>query len=96
MPLGVSNVASLFVKMRRHKTKAKAHHIDSSSGDAPLTHPALAADGAVSARRVPLTPEDVTFVCRDGVDAPKLLRAVRGALFQRALDVGANVLIDER
>ena len=67
MPLGVSNVASLFVKMRRHKTKAKAHHIDSSSGDVPLTHPALAADGAVSARRVPLTPEDATLDLGRGV-----------------------------
>ena len=96
MPLRMSDVASFIVKMRRHKARAKAHHIDSASGDAPLTHAPLNAEGAVSARRCPLVPEDVTFVCRDGVDAPKLLRAVRGALFQRALDVGANVLVDER
>ena len=96
MPLGVSNVANLLVKMRRAsgraKAKAKAHHIDSASGDGPRTHPGLPADG----RRVPLVPEDVTFVCRDGVDAAKLLRGVRAVLFQRALDVGANVLVDER
>ncbi|KAI0738964.1 hypothetical protein C8Q80DRAFT_1113235 [Daedaleopsis nitida] len=95
MPLRVANVANLLVKMRRHRSKAKEHHIESSSGDAPQTHPSLAEDNAVSARKVPLE-ESQTFVCRDGVDAAKLLRAVRGALFQKALDVGANVLVDEQ
>ncbi|KAI0366853.1 hypothetical protein BV20DRAFT_971381 [Pilatotrama ljubarskyi] len=93
MPLSVSNVANLFVKMRRHRSKAKAHHIESSSGDEPQTHPAL--QGAVSAEKIPLELHE-TFVCRDGVDTAKLLRAVRGALYQKALTYGANVLVDEQ
>ena len=95
IPLGVPKVANLLVKMRQHRTKAKAHHIESSSGPEPLTHPALRDDGAVSPRKVPLE-ENATFVCRDGVDAAKLIRAVRGSLYQKALDVGANVLVDEQ
>ncbi|KAI0356065.1 hypothetical protein OH77DRAFT_1424375 [Trametes cingulata] len=95
MPLSVSNVANLFVKMRRHRSKAKSHHIESSSGDAPQTHPALQAEGAVSAERIHLEQSE-TFVCRDGVDTAKLLRAVRGALYQKALTYGANVLVDEQ
>ncbi|KAJ2993284.1 hypothetical protein NUW54_g7749 [Trametes sanguinea] len=93
MPLSVSNVANLFVKMRRHRAKAKAHHIESASGDAPQTHPSL--EGAASTERIPLEKNE-TFVCRDGVDATKLLRAVRGALYEKAQTVGANVLVDER
>ncbi|EJF56233.1 hypothetical protein BD309DRAFT_874327 [Dichomitus squalens] len=95
IPLGVPKVAKLLVKMRRHRSKAKAHHIESSSGPAPLTHPALRGDGAVSPQRVPLE-ENVTFVCRDGVDVAKLLRAARASLYQKAVEVGANVLVDEQ
>ncbi|RDX44419.1 hypothetical protein K466DRAFT_556178 [Polyporus arcularius HHB13444] len=95
MPLGVSNVANLLVKMRRHRKKAKEHHIESSSADGPLTHPSLTGENVVSARKVPLE-EHQTFICRDGVDTAKLVRAVRGSLYQKALDVGANVLVDEQ
>ncbi|KAI0716534.1 hypothetical protein C8Q76DRAFT_767611 [Earliella scabrosa] len=95
MPLRVSSVANIFVKMRRHRGKAKEHHVESSSGAEPLTHPSLTGKDVVSARKVPLE-EHETFVCRDGVDAAKLLRAVRGMLYQKALDVGANVLVDEQ
>ncbi|KAI0760238.1 hypothetical protein C8Q74DRAFT_1208509, partial [Fomes fomentarius] len=95
MPLRISNVANILVKMRRHRGKAKEHHIESSSGDKPLTHPSLAGENAVSAQKLPLE-ESQTFVCRDGVDVAKLLRAVRGVLYQKALDVGANVLVDEQ
>ncbi|KAI0676444.1 hypothetical protein C8Q78DRAFT_962357 [Trametes maxima] len=93
MPLGVYQVANLFVKMRQHRAKAKSHHIESSSGDEPQTHPTL--QGAVSIGRIPLEQHE-TFVCRDGVDATKLLRAVRGALLQKAETYGANVLVDEQ
>ena len=95
IPLGVPKVANLLVKMRRHRSKAKAHHIESSSGPEPLTHPSLRGDGAVSPQRVPLE-ENVTFVCRDGVDVAKLLRAARAALYKKAVEIGANVLVDER
>ncbi|KAI0822984.1 hypothetical protein BC628DRAFT_1326089 [Trametes gibbosa] len=93
MPLSMSNVANIFVKMRRNRSKAKSHHIDSSSGDEPQTHPAL--QGAVSLEKIPLEQRE-TFVCRDGVDATKLVRVVRGALYQKAQTYGANVLVDER
>lgn len=95
IPLGVPRVASLLVKMRRHRAKAKSHHIESASGPEPLTHPALRDEDAVSPRKVPLG-EDTTFVCRDGVDVAKLLRAVRGSLYQKAVEIGANVLVDEQ
>ncbi|EIW55160.1 uncharacterized protein TRAVEDRAFT_130298 [Trametes versicolor FP-101664 SS1] len=95
MPLSVSNVANLFVRMRRHRSKAKAHHIESTSGDAPQTHTAL--HGVVSAETEKIHLEqDETFICRDGVDTTKLLRAVRGALYQKAQTYGANVLVDEQ
>ncbi|PIL23436.1 hypothetical protein GSI_14747 [Ganoderma sinense ZZ0214-1] len=95
IPLGVPRVANLLVKMRRHRAKAKSHHIESASGPEPLTHPALRDEDAVSPRKVPLD-EDTTFVCRDGVDVAKLLRAVRASLYQKAVDIGANVLVDEQ
>ncbi|OJT14029.1 hypothetical protein TRAPUB_9419 [Trametes pubescens] len=95
MPLSVSNVANLFVRMRRHRSKAKAHHIESTSGDAPQTHTAL--QGVISAETEKIHLEqDETFICRDGVDTTKLLRAVRGALYQKAQTYGANVLVDEQ
>lgn len=95
MPLSVSNVANLFIRMRRHRSKAKAHHIESTSGDAPQTHTAL--HGVVSAETEKIHLEqDETFICRDGVDTTKLLRAVRGALYQKAQTYGANVLVDEQ
>jgi len=94
MPLSISDVASIFVKMRRLKEKAQSRRIESSSGD-PQTHPALSVDGAVSERKVPLVQEDV-FVCRDAVDVVKLLRAVRATLYENARTLGANVLVDEK
>jgi hypothetical protein len=36
------------------------------------------------------------FFCRDAVDVPKLLRGSRASLFERAENIGANVLVDER
>ncbi|KAM5534018.1 hypothetical protein V8D89_012341 [Ganoderma adspersum] len=83
-PVGVPRVASLL-----------SHHTESASGPEPLTHPALRDEDAVSPRKVPLG-EDTTFVCCDGVDVAKLLRAVRGSLHQKALEIGANVLVDEQ
>ncbi|KAH9855367.1 hypothetical protein C2E23DRAFT_866945 [Lenzites betulinus] len=92
MPLSVSSVANIFVRMRRQRSKDKSHHIASSSGDEPQTHPAL--QGAVSPEKIHLEQRE-SFVCRDGVDATKLVRAVRGALYQKAQTYGANVLVDE-
>lgn len=95
MPLKMADVANLFVRLRRAQARAAAQHIDSTSGDWPLTHAALADDVAMSPRKVPLVQED-TFVCKDGVDVAKLLRLARAALYEEAQVIGANVLVDEQ
>lgn len=94
MPLRVADVASIFVKMRGLQDRSKYQLIESSSG-AAQTHPTMAGDGVVSARKVPIVQED-TFECRDAVDVPRLLRAVRASLYETAQALGANVLVDEQ
>ena len=94
MPLKLSNVANMFVKMRRTGSKQKDHHIESSSGG-PRTDPSLTGDGVISEKRISLT-EKERFVCRDGVDVVKLLKAVRTYLYEKAESRGANVLVEEQ
>lgn len=89
----MSDVANIFIKMRRTKDR-KSHHIDSSSGE-PQTHPSLAGDGATSAQKVEIELVD-DFICADAVDVVKLLRASRAKLFARATLWNANVLVNER
>ncbi|KAI0947893.1 hypothetical protein AcW1_009536 [Taiwanofungus camphoratus] len=93
MPLKMSDVANIFIRMRRHSLRAKEHHIESCSVF-PQTHPSLSGEGTVSVRRVPIVQED-DFVCRDGVDAVKLLRLSRASLYEKARTIGASVLVDE-
>ncbi|EIN08359.1 hypothetical protein PUNSTDRAFT_68484 [Punctularia strigosozonata HHB-11173 SS5] len=84
--------------MRRLQGRAqarKSHHIVSSSGDAPQTHPSLAGEGVTSAKKVGLRYRDV-FVCANAVDPAKLLRATRDRLLEMAESIGANALVDER
>lgn len=88
------HIANLLVKIRRTRTKAKSHHIQSNSGDQPITHPSLTGEGAVSVRQVPLYTEE-RYVCKDGVDVVKLLRTTRAALMERAEAIGGNALINE-
>jgi hypothetical protein len=92
IPLTISTVANAFVKLRRSTSKAES--IDSTSGE-PQTHPLLQGEGATSKRKVPLVQCDL-FFCRDAVDVPKLLRGSRASLLERAENIGANVLVDER
>ncbi|KAI0074445.1 hypothetical protein K474DRAFT_1685720 [Panus rudis PR-1116 ss-1] len=104
------HVANILVKMRRHSRRsspistppltpprsAKAHHIESSSGPEPQTHPSLRGDNAgVSVRKVPLI-QEARYVCADAVDVVKLVRAVRAELYEKAEAIGANVLVDEQ
>ncbi|KAH8103064.1 hypothetical protein BXZ70DRAFT_905712 [Cristinia sonorae] len=84
------DVANIFIRLNRVKAKATALH--STSGDQPLTHPSIQ---EVSERKVPLAIEE-RFVCRDGVDAAKLLRAVRSSVYEKAESIGASVLVDEQ
>ncbi|EIW78542.1 hypothetical protein CONPUDRAFT_60488 [Coniophora puteana RWD-64-598 SS2] len=90
--------------MSSEKGKEKAHspssaqHLSLSSG-APQTHPCFAHDVDLTSamqpqRRVPLVHGD-TFVCTGGVDVPRLLRASRASLLDKASLLGANVLVDE-
>lgn len=88
---GVGGVANLFLKMRQTQGRAKAHHIESNSGP-PRSHPGITSAGGVSK---PLSVTE-TFVCKDGVTVPHLLRATRGVLFEEAESVGANALINEQ
>lgn len=126
-------------------SKPKSHHIESSSGPTPLTHPVLEPTSATSSvfsngtatttttstsassprspdsaiqtantdsptgsdaasqtlsqrstqtRKARLEVDDL-FVCTDGVDVVKLLRASRTSLLQSAAMIKANALIDE-
>ncbi|KAI5116642.1 hypothetical protein M0805_000402 [Coniferiporia weirii] len=91
------HVANIFVKLRRVQKKVKAHHIESTSGPEPITHPSLlTADDAEGThkRRARLEVQDV-FTCADAVDVPRLLRASRASLLDRASLFHANVLVDE-
>lgn len=91
MPLKVADVANILVKIRRTQSKTV---VQCDSGELPLTHPTFQA-GALSPKQVPLAQEE-GFVCKDGVDVVKLLRAVRGSLYERAQLLGANVLVQEQ
>ncbi|KAF7977336.1 hypothetical protein HWV62_4121 [Athelia sp. TMB] len=90
----LSDVASLFVKMRHLKERSKAHHIVSSSGDRPQTHAALQGAGT-TAEQIDMELNDV-YNCSGAVDTPKLLRASRAKLMQQAKYLNGNVLLDEQ
>nr|GAT42529.1 predicted protein [Mycena chlorophos] len=93
-PLGIANVANIFVRMRRasESAKSKSWHIQSSSGSEPQSHPAVL-EGA-SEEREPVEHRDV-FICADAVNVGQLLRATRNALMEDAESMGANALVDE-
>lgn len=79
--------------MRRIKEQVKAHHVESTSGDSPQSHPGLAE--AASPKKEPLELTEV-FVCIGGVNLTTLLRATRGALMETAEALGANALVEEQ
>ena len=91
------HVAKLFVKLRRMQKKAKAHHIISSSGTDHITHPSLLDDNGELDVMMKLARLEIQedYVCVDGVDVAKLLRASRAALLEHASPLHANTLIDE-
>jgi hypothetical protein len=93
--LSFSGIARLFLSVRRARQRAKADNIVSSSGDAPATSAALQGADAPVARKVAVTTR-AAFLCAGGVDAPKLIRVTRETLLARALQIGANALVDER
>lgn len=80
--------------MRRAKEQAKALNIRCSSGE-PQTATSLQAEGAINSKKVQIKHHDLFFV-KDGVDVPKLLRGTRATLYDAALYIGGNVLVDEQ
>ncbi|KAH8106509.1 hypothetical protein DFH11DRAFT_1518148 [Phellopilus nigrolimitatus] len=93
--LSFPHVANIFVKLRRVQKKVKAHHIDSTSGAEPVTHASLDADADSLKKRARLDVQNV-FMCADAVDVPKLLRASRASLLDRASLFQANTLVEEQ
>ncbi|KAF5345906.1 hypothetical protein D9758_011411 [Tetrapyrgos nigripes] len=97
VPVGVADVANLFVKMRRSSDRAKnakSNHIISSSGDTPLSHPGV--QEAVQSRRRERLEAHEVFYCIGAVNVPTLLRVVRGSLIETTEMLGGNVLLDEQ
>ncbi|KAG6377616.1 hypothetical protein JVT61DRAFT_15434 [Boletus reticuloceps] len=88
--LTVSTVANAFIKFRRARHDA----LDFASG-LPITHPTLCGEDATCRRRVPLEHAD-RYVCKGAVDVTKLLRGSRASLLEKAVLIGANVLVEER
>jgi hypothetical protein len=84
----ISDVANIILM----RDQTKAHHIESCSGD-PQTCPSL--EGATVEKKVPMTHSDL-FICSGAVDVVKLLRGSRICLFDKALSIGGNVLVDEQ
>lgn len=94
MPLTLPSVASVFVKLQRAKDRAKTDTLDFCSGD-PQTHPCLFGEGTTPRNRVSLVHSDL-FTCKGAVDVPKLLRASRASLLEKAEYLGGNILVEER
>lgn len=94
--LSIANVANIFIKMRRasDQVKTKPWHIDSSSGEAPQSHPGVL-EAAMSDQRKALN-HKATFICSGAVNVGHLLRLSRKQLVEIAEEIGANALVDER
>lgn len=91
MSLNVGSVADMFLKLRHAQDRAKAHHIESSSGP-PQSHQTVAENASGKAGPYVLRE---TFVCTDAVNMLTLLGATRDALLRYAMSLGANSLVDE-
>ncbi|TDL18749.1 hypothetical protein BD410DRAFT_728104 [Rickenella mellea] len=92
--LRFAHIADLFVKLRRLQNNARqANDLESTSGPEPVTHAELKDDSSVK-KHARLELEEV-FMCANGVDVVKLLRASRGTLLDAAKLLRSNVLVDE-
>lgn len=92
MTLTISGVANIFLRMRHHQERVKAHHIESSSGS-PQSHPTIAENASGKTGPFELTE---TFVCSDAVNMNTLLGATRDSLVRYAMTLGSNTLVDEQ
>ncbi|KAG5638295.1 hypothetical protein H0H81_000820 [Sphagnurus paluster] len=92
LPLGVSSVANMFLKIRNVQDRSKSHHLESSSGP-PQTHPMVTEHASGKSGPFEL---NETFVCTDAVNMHVLLGATRDRLLRYAKSLGANCLVDEQ
>lgn len=101
MPLSIHNISNIFLSLQKQRNRAsdcppfdrKDHHIQSSSGDEPLTHPDLTSQAVIT--NGPHLSTDELFICADGVDVPRLLKVTRSTLYDKAQTLGGNALINE-
>ncbi|KZS96145.1 hypothetical protein SISNIDRAFT_338966 [Sistotremastrum niveocremeum HHB9708] len=97
MPLSFATVATVVARISTHSKSAHSDHtthLCCSSGEAPITHEALAADHP-RIKQCTLSHEEL-FVCDGGVDLRKLLRAARNLLYDQTVKLGGNSLVEER
>ncbi|KAJ6487913.1 hypothetical protein C8R45DRAFT_994876 [Mycena sanguinolenta] len=93
-PLGIANVANIFIRMRRASDQVKPRNIESSSGEDPQSHPDVL-EGVTGPARKPLSHTDI-FICDGAVNVVQLLRFTRSSLMELAELIGANALVDEK
>ena len=84
--------ASFSSSSRPGSPKQKHHHLESSSGQIPLSHSGLAEHACQ--RRESIERID-TYHCSGGVNVPVLLRSTRSELMDIASILGANALVEE-
>ncbi|KAK2461277.1 hypothetical protein APHAL10511_006804 [Amanita phalloides] len=74
-------------------SRQKSHHIKSSSGENPVSHPFIAEHACERREFIERTD---TYHCTGGVNVPALLRTTRTDLIDIASVLGANALVDEQ
>ncbi|KAF8155751.1 hypothetical protein B0H34DRAFT_675888 [Crassisporium funariophilum] len=92
--LGISGVANLFIRLRRHQDKATSPAETVLTSGEPKSHPGVK-EGAQDQKQVSVEYID-QFVCAGGVNVTTLLRATRAALLERVDRLGADSLVDEQ
>ncbi|KAF6745429.1 hypothetical protein DFP72DRAFT_51905 [Ephemerocybe angulata] len=74
--------------------KPKGHHLVSSSGTQPITHPSVRDNVLEGAHAIPVEYTD-RFEVAGGVNTPTLLRATKRTILETVATLGANALADE-
>jgi hypothetical protein len=112
MPLDFASIARLFVRLRRQRkraagtseeetkspteggpTKSQTNTNQQVSSGAAATHPSLVSVSSANGYKV--SRHDL-FICANGVDLRKLLRATRSSLLETAIMAGGTCLVEEK
>ncbi|KAF9262271.1 hypothetical protein L218DRAFT_867907 [Marasmius fiardii PR-910] len=72
----------------------KNQRVESSSGEDPMSHPGLC-ESLASPQKASIIHRD-TFSCSGGVNLGRLLGMTRERILDRAIEAGANCLVDEK